>query len=86
MEIKETVEIVGLNIRLARVAKRWTQKELSNDCGLTEANISLIERGLHNNTSVFSLVKIVNALGNIEITDLFTPMVIGNKANEAVKG
>ena len=87
MEIKEMVKTVGLNIRLARVAKRWTQKKLSQDCTLTEANISLIENGLHDNVSLFSLVKIINSLGNIEITDLFSPMVMGNKvsSNETVK-
>ena len=85
VDIKNLVATVGINIKLARTSKRWTQKQLSDNCGLTEASISQMENGLHYNVSVFSLVKIVNSLGNIEITDLFTPMVIGNKVNEAVK-
>ena len=87
MDIKRMVSIVGLNVKLARVAKGWTQKQLSKDCGLIEASISIIENGLHDNVSLFSLVKIINSLGNIEITDLFSPMVMGNKvsSNETVK-
>lgn len=53
---------LGKQIRLARTAKGWTLKELSDACELSVSQLSSIERGAHL-PSMESLVNIAEALG-----------------------
>lgn len=53
---------LGLNVKLARVALRWTQEDLALDAGMTRANISKLERGLLN-PSAKTIIRLAAALG-----------------------
>ncbi len=53
---------LGRQIRVARTAKGWTLKELSDACGMSVSQLSSIERGAHL-PSMESLVGIATALG-----------------------
>ncbi len=53
---------LGRQIRVARTAKGWTLKELSDACGVSVSQLSSIERGAHL-PSMESLVGIAGALG-----------------------
>ena len=49
-------------LKSIRMSEKVTQKELANKCGLTQANISNIEKGIAKPT-IDSLKKIADALG-----------------------
>lgn len=53
---------ISAQISSIRSSAKMTQKELAKECGLTQANISNIEKGMSKPT-VDSLKKIADALG-----------------------
>lgn len=53
---------LGRQIRVARTAKGWTLKELSDACGVSVSQLSSVERGAHM-PSMEALVNIAGALG-----------------------
>lgn len=53
---------LGREIRLARTAKAWTLKELSEESGVSISQLSSIERGAHL-PSLESLLAVAHALG-----------------------
>lgn len=53
---------ISAQISSIRSSAKMTQKELAKECGLTQANISNIEKGISKPT-VDSLKKIADALG-----------------------
>ncbi|WP_218043823.1 helix-turn-helix domain-containing protein [Flavobacterium gawalongense] len=59
----------GKNLRLARLAKGFTQEQLANELGVEISQISRIERGVIN-TSVTTLYAISKTL-KIDISQLF---------------
>jgi len=60
---------VGLNIRIYREKKLWTQERLAFEAGLHRAYIGQIERG-EKNIGLINLEKIARAL-NVSIINLF---------------
>lgn len=62
------LQILGKQIKLARVAADLTQDELADKAGISRVLIGQIERG-DTNVTVGSLVAIAGALGmNLDIT------------------
>lgn len=61
--------IFGKNLRLARLAKGFTQEQLANELGIEISQISRIERGVIN-TSITTLYSISKVL-NVDISELF---------------
>lgn len=59
----------GKNLRLARLAKGFTQEQLANELGIEISQISRIERGVIN-TSITTLYSISKVL-NVNISQLF---------------
>ena len=59
----------GKNLRLARLAKDFTQEQLANELGVEISQISRIERGVIN-TSITTLYSISKVL-NVNISELF---------------
>ena len=59
----------GKNLRLARLAKGFTQEQLANELGVEISQISRIERGVIN-TSITTLYSISKVL-NVDISELF---------------
>jgi ribosome-binding protein aMBF1 (putative translation factor) len=55
------IAAIGVIIRKARKAKRWTQKDLSANAKISQQMISYIEKG-HSNFSIDTLAKIAAAL------------------------
>jgi FixJ family two-component response regulator len=53
---------LGRNIRLARIDRNWTLKELSEQSGVSVSQLSSIERGAHL-PSLESLLAVASALG-----------------------
>lgn len=66
----ERLRALGLNIRMYRKGKRWTQDDLAWQIGSSEgkAYVSRIERGKAN-VSVIILCRIADALG-VQVRDL----------------
>jgi transcriptional regulator with XRE-family HTH domain len=60
---------MGDAIRNYRLAKGWSQEELSFNCGLHRTYIGAVERG-ERNISILSLQKIAHAMG-ISVAALF---------------
>ena len=59
----------GKNLRLARLAKGFTQEQLANELGVEISQISRIERGVIN-TSITTLYSISKVL-NVDVSELF---------------
>ena len=57
MDLKE---VVAINLRRLRHARRWTQEELGERSGLTARYIGAIERG-ERNITLATLARIANA-------------------------
>ena len=51
---------IGIQIRKARLKRRYTQSKLAESVGLTTANLSRIENGA--NTTIRTMVKIAKEL------------------------
>ena len=56
-------------LRLARLAKGFTQEQLANELGIEISQISRIERGVIN-TSITTLYSISKVL-NVDVSELF---------------
>lgn len=71
MNISEETFItnLGIHIRQLREKKGMSQQDLADDCGITQNQVGRIERA-EINTTVKTLVKIINAL-DVEPKDLF---------------
>lgn len=52
---------LGQKVRIARIARRWTQDDLAYEAGVSQANVSAVERDLR----VYPLAKerILRVLG-----------------------
>ena len=59
----------GKNLRLARLAKGFTQEQLANELDIEISQISRIERGVIN-TSVTTLYSISKVL-NVDLSEFF---------------
>lgn len=60
--IQTAAERVGMNIRLARVERKWTQEQLALEAHISRADVSEVERGKLN-VSLRKLIRIQMALG-----------------------
>jgi len=58
---KQTLSVIGLEIKKHRMANNLSQEELSNRSGLDRTYISMLERGKRN-FSILNLIKIAKAL------------------------
>lgn len=59
-----------MNVKLARIKKGWTQKELAVKVGLSNVTIVKIEKGNYDSITKASMIKISKALG-VPIQELF---------------
>jgi transcriptional regulator with XRE-family HTH domain len=67
--MSDFLRLVGEQLMMIRKAKRLSQEELAEKCGIRNTRISDIERG-QTNTSLKTLEKIMNAL-DIAPSELF---------------
>jgi transcriptional regulator with XRE-family HTH domain len=69
--VKARVDIGGDQIRLGRLALRWTQSDLSEKSGISRATISDIEGGQIEKTWMGTMRSLVRALerGGIEFSE-----------------
>ncbi|WP_198028606.1 helix-turn-helix domain-containing protein [Clostridium sulfidigenes] len=63
------INLLGKNIKEARINKKISQKQLANDTGLSTSYIQQLELGQKNNPSLEVKIKIAKAL-DVEIEDL----------------
>ena len=61
---------MGLNLKIARVKKGWTQEQLSKKSGVGRVSISNIERNGIENVPVSTLRKLAEALDST-VQELF---------------
>ncbi len=75
MNISEETFItnLGIHIRQLREKKGMSQQDLADDCGITQNQVGRIERA-EINTTVKTLVKIINAL-DVEPKELFNFLI-----------
>ena len=73
---------VGNTVREMRLAKGWSQEELSFNCGLHRTYVGAVERG-ERNLTLLSLQKIADALG-LPMTALFTEQEEGADAKQTL--
>jgi transcriptional regulator with XRE-family HTH domain len=59
----EKDNIIGANVRLARVKKGMTQVELAEKAGVALSTVSFVETGRHAASRALTLSKLANALG-----------------------
>lgn len=55
---------IGQQIKTLREAKKLTQEQLANKCGISRVTLGKVERGELGNTSVKTLDIILFSLGN----------------------
>lgn len=53
---------LGLDVRVLRVQRRWTQRRLAAEAGISASALSLIERGRADRLTLATLGKVVDAL------------------------
>lgn len=61
---------MGLNLKISRIKKRLTQKELADIVGVSRDYIASLENGRSKNPSVELMKKLSKAL-NVSVTELF---------------
>ena len=71
--------VIGQNLKKARLAKGWSQEELSFESGLHRTYVGGIERG-ERNVSLLNIEKLAKAL-NVEINALLD---FNNPADKAI--
>ncbi|UYL93907.1 XRE family transcriptional regulator [Geobacillus phage vB_GthS_PK2.1] len=54
---------IAENLKHHRMAKNWSQQELAEISGVSQAQISYIENGKKKNPGVITLKKLADALG-----------------------
>ncbi|MHA3724633.1 helix-turn-helix transcriptional regulator [Leucobacter sp. HY1910] len=59
---QDVLEVLGQQVRIARVERGWTQKHLGAVCGASERTISMIERG-HPSVAVGNVINAALAAG-----------------------
>jgi transcriptional regulator with XRE-family HTH domain len=59
--VESAVQTFGQNVRAARLAKGWTQEELSGKSGLAVVQVSRIERGARE-IRLTTLLRLLTAL------------------------
>lgn len=68
-----TMETMGDRIRRLREAKGWTQRELADRVGVTEAAVSQWERGETKNIKNLNFAALLEELGTTQEYLLFGP-------------
>jgi len=66
---KETLMIIGDNIRKYRDGKGWSQEELAFECNLHRTYIGAVERG-ERNITILNLIKIKDVL-EVKLNQLY---------------
>lgn len=61
---------MGLNLKISRIKKRLTQKELADIVGVSRDYIASLENGRSKNPSIELMKKLSKAL-NVSVTELF---------------
>ena len=56
------IVLIGSRIREKRIKKGWTMMDLAFEAGIDYRQLGRIERG-ENNVTIFSLIRITDALG-----------------------
>ena len=64
------VRSIGQKIKSVRIAKKFTQAQLAEHCGLSSFSISQIENG--HNTSLLSIVVILRSLQRLDLLETLT--------------
>jgi transcriptional regulator with XRE-family HTH domain len=62
MAIGQKKTLMG-RVRLARIKRGWSKRELAERAGLSNAYVSLLEAGTWQTPTLVSLVKLAKALG-----------------------
>jgi len=62
--VPEVVAVVGERVKAARLAKGWTQEDLSAETGLAVVQVSRIERGLRE----IRLTTLIRLLRGLDLT------------------
>ncbi len=73
MKEKDFLEKLGLNIKVERVKKRFTQEDLAELVGCDRSYISVVERGIQN-PSITKFIKIAKAL-DVDIKILLDELI-----------
>ncbi len=55
--------IIGINVRVARIKKGMTQVELAEKAGVALSTVSFVENGKHSATRAVTIGKLAKALG-----------------------
>ena len=55
--------IIGTNVRVARIKKGMTQAELAEKAGVALSTVSFVENGKHADRRALTLSKLANVLG-----------------------
>ena len=71
------VELVAVNVKKARLRRRWSQEKLAGKCGIARPRISELESGYYNPT--VSTVGLIATAMDLPIATLFRKSSI--KAN-----
>lgn len=67
--MKPDLTIIGHRLKIARMIKGMTIREVSEETGITQATISRLERGLHQ-PALYTVTKIAYAV-DLPLIDLF---------------
>ncbi|MBP1325374.1 transcriptional regulator with XRE-family HTH domain [Leucobacter exalbidus] len=59
---RDALEVLGGQIRIARIERGWTQKHLGSVCGASERTISMIERG-HPSVAIGNVLNAAVSVG-----------------------
>lgn len=62
--------VIGINVRMARIRKGMTQSELAEKAGVALSTISFVENGKHEAVRAPTISKLANALG-VSVESLF---------------
>lgn len=68
----ELRKVLSFNLRMARMALRMTQRDLSNASGISQKHISAIEMATAN-VSIDVIAALTHALHDVTPADLLTP-------------
>jgi transcriptional regulator with XRE-family HTH domain len=74
----KTSIVIGMNIKIWRVRKNITQRNLANKTKLSQSYFSKLEKGVENPT-LDTLTRVADALG-IKVGELFNEDEIASKA------
>ena len=63
MEQVRTPADLGAIVRAARTARGWTQQEAADAAGVSRRFVNMLEGGQHQNSEVWRVMALMNALG-----------------------